>query len=159
MIPDAEPPTEQKGVYHAARRGLAASLCLTASRLRGQDLVCSVEGQKTGSCCASHSPDAVAHRVAACLRRSPGMQLSCSLKSRCLIPLLIAPQSKDDPDPEVGQSTHSDAMAFPFRALALGVLRRPGFCVRTLPGELREGIAQGFHTGQATAWLGIVPAF
>src|SRR6266487_5352519 len=95
MIPDAEPPTEQKGVYHAAHRGLAAALSVTASRLRCQDLVCSVEGQKTGSCFASHSTDAVAQRVAACLRRSPGMQLSCSLKSRCLITLLIAPHRVD----------------------------------------------------------------
>ena len=67
-------------------------------------------------------------RVAACLRRSAGMQLSCSLKSRCLVTLLVAPYGKDDPDPDVSQSTHSDAMAFAFLALALVVLRRSGFC-------------------------------
>ncbi len=43
------PASEHEQVYHAAPRGQAAALSLTARRLHAQLQACSVAGKKTGS--------------------------------------------------------------------------------------------------------------
>src|SRR6266567_1389256 len=100
------PATGHEEVYHAAIRCQGKRSGLTPYRLRGVKKACPVEGKKTGAFASSGKP-AVAQRWLLPLRNVFGMRLLSSLEGRRHIALVLGPQSKDDPDPDVSQSTHS----------------------------------------------------
>jgi hypothetical protein len=113
-----EPSTEQTPVDHAARCCQAASLSLTASRLRGLAKTCSVESEKTGGFFAAQRRMQRCPFVRTELGDSAPMLLLRHLKDGGLITGVLDPQRKDDPDPDSGERTHRDGMTFPLSALA-----------------------------------------
>src|SRR6266567_3404820 len=131
--------TRHEPVYHAAHGCQAASLCLTASRLRGLFWACQVESQKTAGFFA-RLERMQGHRRH--LSYSACMLLLCLLKGGRLIASVMQPHGKDDPDPHIGKGSDRHAMAFPFCPLALVVVVGPCFTVGGLPGKLVQGIAQ-----------------
>src|SRR5579884_2887780 len=147
--------TWHEPVYHAAHGCQAASLSLTASRLRGLFWACQVESQKTAGFLA-HQERLPCHQRH--LSRSGRMLVLCVLKDGPLIATATHPDRKDDPDPHIGQGSHGYRMAFAFCSLALIILPGPWFTLRRLPGELMQGIAQRFDTAQATMRFGVHPA-
>jgi hypothetical protein len=94
----------------------------------------------------------------AALRRWARMLLLCQLKRRRFIAAVVGPHREDDPDPNVGKRSHNHGMAFAFSSFALVIGSGPRFALRTLPGELLQGVAQGFDTPQAAMRFGIRPA-
>ncbi len=92
------------------------------------------------------------------LGSSASMQMLCLLKRRCFIAAVVAPQSKDDPGPNVGKRSHGHRVAFAFSSLAQVIISGPGFTLRTLPGKLVQSIAQGFDTPPAAMRSGVRPA-
>src|SRR5579864_4416764 len=138
--------TEHEEVYHAASRCQAASLSLTPRRLHDRKLTCSVKGKKTGG---------FASQTGGSLRSSWSMGQLSRQEGGCLIAFVLAPHRKDDAHPDVSKGTYGFGMAFPLRSFALIVVLRPEFLLRALPGELVQGIAQGFTTGITTMGLGI----
>src|SRR5207247_1523327 len=154
-----KPSTWHEEVYHAAPRCQAASLSLTSRRLHGLKKACQVEGQKTGCCLASQGRARTIWVVDQQLCGVFCVQTLCRFKGAGLIRLLLVPNSKDDPDPQVGQGSHRFGVTFPLLALASVVVLGPGFALRTLPGKLLQRVAQRFDTGIAAMRLGIVAAF
>src|SRR5437588_8059847 len=143
----AMPSTRYEGVYHAASGCQAASLSLTAARLRGLKWPYRVESKKTAGFFARlelKQPDQ------SLLGRSACMLPLCGLKGDRLITAMMDPHGEDDPDPHIGQCSHGDRMTFAFRALALVILPGPRFTLRGLPGKLVQRIAQRFDAAQAT---------
>src|ERR1700716_1720342 len=131
------PSSEHEKVYHAASRGLAASLSLTARRLHGQKNACSVEGKKTGR---------FASQRKALLSRLGGMQMSGRLESRRSVGRMRCEHGENDPHPNVRERTDGDAMTFPFCAFALVIRFGPRFLLGARPRELMQRIAQRFDT-------------
>jgi hypothetical protein len=78
------------------------------------------------------------------------------LKGRRLIAGVGEPHRVDDAHPDGGQGPYRHRVAFAFSSLALIIGQGPGFLSRRLPGELVEGIAQGFEAGIAFVRLGIL---
>ena len=150
-----EPSTRHEQVYHAAPRCQAASLPLTAWRWHGLFKACQIEGQKTGGCFASQESARTARLEVLPLGSGLGVQPLSRCKDAGLIPLFLVPHGKDHPDPHLSQRTHRLGVTFPFLALALRVVLRPGFALRPLPGKLLQGVAQGFDTGIAPVGLRI----
>src|SRR6266516_458787 len=101
-----KPSTWHEEVYHAAPRCQAASLSLTSRRLHGLKKACQVEGQKTGCCLASQGRARTIWVVDQQLCGVFCVQTLCRFKGAGLIRLLLVPNSKDDPDPQVGQGSH-----------------------------------------------------
>src|SRR2546428_10110048 len=90
----AMPSTRYEGVYHAAYGCQAASLSLTAARLRGLKWTYRVESKKTAGVFARlvmKQPDQHLLGRWAC------MLLLCSLKGGRLIAAVLQPHRKDDP--------------------------------------------------------------
>ena len=146
------PSTRYEGVYHAASGCQAASLSLTAARLRGLKWTYRVESQKTAGFFARlemKQPDQYLLGRCAC------MLPLCGLKGDRLIAAVMDPHGKDDPDPHIGQCSHGDRMTFAFGALALVILSGPGFTLRGLPGKVVQRIAQRLDAAQATMRLGV----
>ena len=150
------PLTEHEEVYHAASRCQAAALSLTARRLHGLKKACSGEGEKTARFFAAVQTGGGSGTRRRRLRRSSGVGSLCRLEGLGLIGLPLVPQGKNDPDPHIGQGPHGDAMTFPLTSLALVVGNCPGFGLGALPGELVEGIAQGFDAAKAPMGFGIL---
>ncbi len=154
-----KPSTWHGEVYHAAPRCQAASLSLTARRLHGLKKTCQVEGQKTGCCFASQGSTRTAWGSGQQLCSMFCVETLCCFKGAGLIGLLLVPDGKNDPDPQVGKRTHCLGVTFPFLAKAMVVVLGPGFRLRTLPSKLVQRIAQRLDTGIASVWLGILAAF
>src|SRR3989440_11157051 len=150
-----EPSTRHEQVYHAAPRCQAASLPLTVWRLHGLFKACQIEGQKTGACFASQESARTARLEVLPLGSGLGVQPLSRCKDAALIPLFLVPDGKDNPDPHISQRTQRLGVTFPLLALALIVVLRPGFALRTLPGKLLQRVAQGFDTGIASVGLRI----
>jgi hypothetical protein len=138
--------TRHEPVYHAAPGCQAASLSLTAPRLRGLLWACQVESPKNAGFLACLER---MHRQQKPLSRSACMLLLCLLKGGRLRALVMHPDGKDDPDPHIGQRSDSYRMAFAFRSLALVIISGPRFTLCGLPGKLLQGIAQRFDAAQA----------
>ena len=81
--------------------------------------------------------------------------LGC-LKDGSLIAFALDPHGVDDAHPHVGQGADGHTMGFAFRPFALVIGQRAGFLQRRLPGELVQGVAQGFQAGEAFVCFGIV---
>src|SRR6266852_3382230 len=144
--------TGHEPVYHAAHGCQAASLSLTAARLRGLKWACPVESQKNAGVLALVERDQ--HELGP-LSHSACMLLLCLHKGGRLIALVMQPHGKDDPDPHVGKRTHGDRMAFAFRPFALVVLPGPRFTLGRLPGKLLQRIAQRFDAAQPSMGFAI----
>src|SRR5258708_36882544 len=151
----AMPSTRYEGVYHAAYGCQAASLPLTAARLRGLKWTYRVESQKTAGFFARLERKKPDQRL---LGRWACMLLLCGLKGARLIAAVMDPHGKDDPDPHIGQGSHGDRMTFAFSALALVILHGPRLALRGLPGKLVQRIAQRFDAAQTAMRLGVHPA-
>src|SRR5579863_5008941 len=147
--------TRHEPVYHATHGCQAASLSLTAARWRGLKRACQVERQKHARFLPPVEDDQ--HPLEA-LRSFTCMLVLRLLKGGSLITLSMEPQREDDPDPDVGKRTDSHGMAFAFGALALVVVPGPRLTLRTLPGELMQGIAQRFDAPQSAMRFGVHPA-
>lgn len=78
---------------------------------------------------------------------SSSIELTGLLKCGSLVTLPLEPHGVDQPDPDIGQGTDSNRMAFALLPLALIILQGPGFTLGCLPSELMQSIAQRFHTG------------
>src|SRR6266516_7847436 len=151
----AMPSTRYEGVYHAAYGCQAASLPLTAARLRGLKWTYRVASKKTAGFFARlemKKPDQQLLGRAAC------MLLLCGLKDDRLIAAVLEPHGKDDPDPHIGQCSHGYRMTFAFSALALVILHGPRLALGRLPGKLMHRIAQRFNTAHPPMRFGIHPA-
>ncbi len=147
--------TRHEQVYHAAHRRQAASLPLTASRLRGLKKACQVEGEKTAGLFAVQESFIPRSWRSGSARR---VQLSGLLKQSGLIALVFHPDRKKDSRPDVGQSTNGDGMALAFCSFSLVILPSPRFKACALPGELVKRIAQRLDTAQASMGLVVRPA-
>src|SRR2546430_773835 len=110
------PSTWHKEVYHAAPRCQAASLSLTSRRLHGLNKACQVEGQKTGCCFASQGSARTAWVGTEGLCSAFCVEALSRFKGAGLIPLLLVPDGKDNPHPQVGQRAHRLGVTFPFFA-------------------------------------------
>ena len=145
--------TRHEKVYHAAHGCQAASLSLTASRLRGLFWACQVENKKTAGffvCLKRLSPD---YRF---LSGSLSMVVLCSLKGRRLIAFVLKPHGVDDAHPDIGKRTHSHTMTLALSSLAFVIRQCPGFLLGGLPGQLMQHIAQRLQAGIALMGFGII---
>src|SRR5689334_6439514 len=133
------PSSEHKAVYHTASRCQAASLSLTPRRLHGLSRAYSIEGKNTGG---------FASGCQTFLRCFEGVEVLCAFKGRRCIGRVGCEHGKGDAYPNIGEGTHSDAVAFPFCPFSVIVGFRPVLLLRTLPGKLMQGIAQRFDTAQ-----------
>src|SRR5205807_5743075 len=151
----AMPSTRYEGVYHAAYGCQAASLSLTAVRLRGLKGTYRVESKKTAGFFARlerKKPDQHLLGCSAC------MPLLCGLKGDRLIAAVMEPHGKDDPDPHIGKRSERYRMTFAFSALALVILHGPRLALRGLSGKLVQRIALRFAAAQPSMRLGVHPA-
>src|SRR5450759_2228889 len=147
--------TRHEPVYHAAHSCQAASLSLTATRLRGLFGACHVESPKNAGFLAHGEHDQHdLEPLSGCACMLP----LCLLKGAGLIAATMEPHGKDDPDPHIGQRSYRYRMAFAFCSLALVVVSGPRFTLRGLPGKLMKRVAQRFDTGQAAMGFGVHPA-
>src|SRR6266566_2383778 len=153
------PSTWHEEVYHATPRCQGKRSGLTSWRWDGLFKACQIEGQKTGGCFAFQVSASIAWRAAELLCSRFGVQALCRFKGAGLIPLFLVPESKDNPDPQVGKRTQRFGVTFPFFALALIVVLRPGFGLRTLPSKLLQGVAQRLDASIASMRFGIGAAF
>jgi hypothetical protein len=144
--------TRHEPVYHATRSCQAASLSLTAARLRGLCWACQVESQKNAGFLARIERDQ--HEVKPLSRFACMLPLRL-LKDGALIAAMMDPHSKDDPDPHIGQRTDSHRMAFAFRSLPLILVPGPRFTLCGLPSKLMQRIAQGFDAPQSAMRFGV----
>src|SRR2546421_4315301 len=147
--------TRHEPVYHATHGCQAASLSETSARLRGLFWACQGESPKNAGFLAHVECDQ--HDL------EPLSGFACMLslrllKGATLIALVMDPHGEDDPHPHVGQRTYRHGVAFAFCAFALVIVSSPWFTLRGLPGELMQGIAQGFDTAQASMGFGVHPA-
>jgi hypothetical protein len=67
---------------------------------------------------------------------APSMKLASVLEGLSLVALRLLPYSIDQPDPDVGQGTDRNGMAFALLPLALIVLQGPGFALRSRPSQI-----------------------
>jgi hypothetical protein len=151
----AMPSTRYEGVYHAASGCQAASLPLTAARLRGLKWTYRVESKKTAGFFARLEMKKPDQQL---LGRWACMLLLCGLKGDRLIAAVMDPHGKDDPDPHIGQGSHGYRMAFAFRPFALVIQHGPRLALRGLPSKLVQRIAQRFNAAQTPMRLGVHPA-
>ena len=70
----------------------------------------------------------------------------------------ICTEAAHDPDPHIGKGSDRHGVTFAFCALAVIIVSGPRFTLRRLPGELMQGIAQGFDTAQPSMGFGVDPA-
>ena len=70
----------------------------------------------------------------------------------------ICTEAAHDPDPHIGKGSDRHGVTFAFCALAVIIVSGPRFTLRRLPGELMQGIAQGFDTAQPSMGFGVHPA-
>src|SRR5260370_22579754 len=147
--------TRYAGVYHAAYGCQAASLPLTAARVRGLKRTYRVESKKTAGFFAHLERKKPDQQL---LGRWACMLLLCGLKGDRLIAAVMDPHGKDDPEPHIGQGSHGYRMTFAFSALALVILHGPRIALRGLPGKSVQRIAQRFDAAQTAMRLGVHPA-
>jgi len=102
--------TRHEPVYHAAHSCQAASLSLTASRLRGFFWACQVESQKTARFFARFDKT---QRHQKQLSSPTGVQLLGVLKGGRLIAAVMGPHRKDDANPDIGKSATATVWLFP----------------------------------------------
>src|SRR5258708_6134209 len=135
-----EPLLGHEQVYHAALRCQAASLPLTAQRLRGEKKACPAKGKKKskGSLFCPHEPSKRAWKISG---NTFGMGELSGFKGFRLITRLTHPHAIHNADPDVCQRAQSHAVRFAFRQFALVIRSRPWFRERGLPGKLLEVIA------------------
>src|SRR5579875_3926024 len=81
---------------------------------------------------------------------APKMAQACLLKGCSLIAFRLLPHGVDHPDPDVGEGTDRDTMAFAVFAFALIVVQGPSPALGGLPGKLMRGVAQRFNTGMSS---------
>src|SRR6266496_189696 len=146
--------TWHEGVYHATQLCQAASLSLTQLSLRGLLKACQVESQKNGGFLARGGHDQYKRGR---LSGSACMLVLCLLEDGSLIGLVMLPQSKDNPDPDIGKCPYCNRMAFAFGSLALVVVCGPRLAQSGLPGKMMKRIAQRFYAAKASMSLGIHP--
>jgi hypothetical protein len=72
------------------------------------------------------------------------------LKGGSLIALVMLPQSKNDPDPDIGNCSYGDDMTFAFGALALIIVCGPELTQSGLPGKLMQCVTQRFDAAKAS---------
>src|SRR5579863_5698645 len=145
--------TRHEKVYHATQGCQAATLSLTASRLRGLFWACQVENKKTAGffvCLKRLSPD---HK---CLSGSLSMVVLCRLKGCRLIAFVLKPHSVDDAYPDVGKRAYSHTMTLALSSLAFVIRQCPGFLPGGLPGKLMQRIAQRLQASIALMGFGII---
>src|SRR2546423_5326413 len=147
--------TRHEPVYHATHGCQAASLSLTAVRLRGRKWACQVESPKNAGFLAHVAYD---QHDLELLGGSASMLLLRLLKGHGFIAGSLDPHGKDDPHPHVSQRTDRNGVAFAFCAFALIIVSGPWFTLRRLPSELMQGIPQGFDTAQPSMGFGVDPA-
>src|SRR5579859_7356097 len=87
------------------------------------------------------------------------MQALSLFKGRTLIGFALVPKGEDHSHPDVGQSPHGHAMTLALSTLALIIRLGPRLIASALPGELIQGVAQGFETGKAHMHGRILSAF
>src|SRR6266568_1934528 len=146
--------TRHEAVYHATHGCQAASLSETSARLRGLFWACQVESQKNGGFLAHVESDQLELEL---LSRSASMLLLGLLKGGRLIALVMQPHGKDDPDPHIGQCSHSHGMAFAFCSFALVVSFGPRFTLRGLPGERCKALRSGLMHPKRRCALAYMP--
>ena len=98
----------------------------------------------------------VSYQPSLLLGDAPSMSQLRSLKGCGLIRLLLCPDGKDNPHPDIGQSTHGNGVAFALSAFALVIRLRPGLS-QALKGKLLQGIAQRLDTTQTSMSFGVHP--
>src|SRR6266571_7408874 len=121
--------TRHEPVYHAAHGCQAASLSLTASRLRGLFWAWPVESQKTAGVLALLEQDQLEARLLGSSWRVLLLRLG---KNGGFITAVTEPERKDDPDPDIGECAHGLRVTFPFFALAPIVVLCPRFLLGAL---------------------------
>src|SRR5438876_2556870 len=149
---------EHERVYHAASRCQAASLSLTATCLRGLKKACSVESEKTAGIFAVQRTRLAPLKDLGGLGSIPGMRVSCRLEDGRLVTLALEPHGEDDPQPDIGECSHGDGMAFARSSLALVVVPGPSFLSGALPSKLMQRVAQGLDAAVAPVGLEVHPA-
>src|ERR1700680_1901102 len=126
------------GVWHGRGGAPRASSAVSSQVWRGLTLL-SWRGQKRALQDARQIRRTlfVCQKSRAChqkpLGRSGSMLPLCLLKGGRLIAAALGPHRKDDTNPDIGQSTDSDRMAFAFSTFSLIIVSGPGFTLRRLP--------------------------
>jgi len=87
------------------------------------------------------------------------MQALSLFKGRTLIGFALVPEGEDHSHPDVGQSPAGHAMTLALGPFALIIRFGPRLVASALPGELIQGVAQGFEAGEAHMNGRILPAF
>jgi hypothetical protein len=130
---------------------------LTLLRWRGQKRPWPTERPKAGWYLACGN-------LALALQHGPsssharGMLVLSMREDGLLVVLSLEPDGKENPHPDIGQSTHCNRMTLAFGSFALVILLRPGFRACALPGKLLQDVAQGFDAAQPSMGFLIGPA-
>src|SRR5690242_20551441 len=97
-----------------------------------------------------HGKDGFKH---ASLPRTASCSVSCmqalsTLKGGTLIDLVIVPHGKDHTYPDICQGANGHAVALALGPFALIICLGPRFLLCREPGELVQGVAQGFQASK-----------
>jgi hypothetical protein len=125
--------------------------------LHGVIKTCRIESANVARRVALYAQEHSGWETGAALGSSAGMPLLRLLKGSSLIAAVSSPHGKENPEPHIGKCSYCDRVAFAFSSLALVIVPSPRFTLRRLPGELLQGIAQGFDTPQSAVCLGVHP--
>src|SRR5260370_26335283 len=148
---------EQEAVWQAGLRYQREQTGWRTLSVRGRIWACSGISENRCDSFAAQRDEAWS-LWAGCASGGPfGMLEASAFKDRRIVALLLDPDGKNDPDPEIGQCSHSNGMTFALSSFALIVVQSPSFTVGALPGKLLQRIAQGLNTAHTPMHFGIGP--
>jgi len=131
------PPKEHEEAYHVRSRCQIAVFSQTGRRAHDQKQVCQERVQQEGGANS---------QAWIFLSSSWGMRALSRLEGSDCINLMPAPDGKNDPHPDVGESTYGFGVTFSLGSFALIVVPSPRFTLRGRPRKLLQSIAQRFAT-------------
>src|SRR5262249_24948326 len=136
---DGTPCNWHEEVSHVATRCQGKRSALTVYRLHGQNQIRQLQRQNTGCWSVPPSHARLLWSASWNLSNAFGMHPLRRLKGAGLIPLLLVPDGKQDPDPHIGEGRYGDRVALPFCSFPLVIGLSPRFLLSRLPGELKQG--------------------
>jgi len=147
---------EQEAVWQAVPRNQGEQTGWRTLSLRGRMRACSGSSENRCGFFAAQRDQAWS-LWADCASSGPFAMLETSaFKDSRIVVLLLDPDGKNDPDPEIGQCTYSNGMTFALSSFALIVVQSPSFAMGGLPSKLLQSIAQGLDTAHTPMDFGVI---
>src|SRR5437588_1056710 len=113
---------EQEAVWQANPQCQGEPRGLRTLSLRGRIWACSGVSELPDGFFAAQRDQAWSLWAGSASSRPFGMQEASAFKDRRIVALLLDPDGKNDPDPEIGQCSHSNGMTFALSSFALRVV-------------------------------------